>query len=185
MIGTRFAAAVGLVLAIVAIALGVSAVMGMMRDDDGGGGRMVQTRLTNTYTGDPVLFPLDDFVVVRGSDARLHAWYVYPPGYSGHTRGCALVWSADATVQTVQGTRGPGLFIDPCSGDRFDRDGHLLGSSAEGDLDYFDTGPGLDGVVVDTRTLYCGARPGLISGPGGTPTATPHGDEREECEPVR
>ena len=181
MISTRFGVAVALFLSLAALALGTLAFMSVLREEDEDVGRLVQTRITNAYQGDPVLFALDEFFVSRDATGRARALYIYPPGHYGHDRGCRVVWSPDATFDAPSGQAGPGLFIDPCGGARFRRDGTLLSGPADRSLDYFGTTPGLDGVIVDTRTLFCGAAPG--GGGGGTPvpTATP---SDETCDRV-
>src|SRR5690348_12672913 len=98
LIGTRFAVAVALLLSLVAVALGVGTLMATIRDDGPQTGRVVQTRLTSAYTGDPLLFPIDDFYMSRGSDGRMRALYVYPAGFFGHERGCRVVWDATTTL---------------------------------------------------------------------------------------
>ena len=87
LIGTRLAVAVALVLSLAAVALGVGTLMATVRDDGPQTGRLVQTRITNAYTGDPLFFPIDDFYMSRGSDGRMRALYVYPAGFFGHERG--------------------------------------------------------------------------------------------------
>ena len=76
-----------------------------------------------------------------------------------------------------------GAFVEPCGGASFDRDGTWLSGPAERGLDEFKTAPGIDGVIVDTRELYCGA-----ALDGGTPEAVTPSDEeraeREECDRV-
>lgn len=179
MIGTRRAAAFSLMLAVAALAVGAAALMAALRDGGAERGRVVQTRLLPSES-EPVLFPLDDFYASTGSDGALRALYVYPPGYHGHTRGCKVVWIADA----VGGGFSLGAFVDPCGGARFDRDGALVSGPAERGLDEFKTAPGIEGVIVDTRTLYCGAA--LDAGsPESTPaTPSPGRAAREECDRV-
>lgn len=155
MITTRVAAALSLLLAVGAFALAVVAFTTTLRDDGHPPGRLVQTRINNTYTGAPVAFALDEFYLSVGSE-RTRALYVYPPGYYGHTRGCKVVWVDDEVVVTPSGMRGPGMFIDPCGGARFDRQGRLVAGPADRGLDTFTVSPAVDGYVVDTRTLYCG-----------------------------
>lgn len=175
MIGARVGVAIALVVSIAALAAGVAALMEMVRDNGPTVGRLVQTRLTSEYAGPPVNFVLDDFFVVRGTDGRLHAWYAYPPGYFGHDRGCKVVWDAAATITTASGaTAGPGLFVDPCGGARFDRDGDLLSGPADRNLDEFPTSAAVDGTLVDTRRLLCGSPLASQATPrSGEPTATP------------
>jgi hypothetical protein len=155
-ISARVGAAIAVVLSIAALALAVVAFMSTVRDDSTHPGRFVQTRLTNQYTGEPVLFPLDDFYVGRDSNFHIRALYVYPPGYYGHDRGCKVVWDSTATMDTEKGRVGPGLYLEPCGGSHFDRDGILVSGPADRGLDYFATQPGVDGVLVDTRRLICG-----------------------------
>lgn len=152
-IGTRLAAAVSLILAISALALAVAALFAALREDGSERGRLVQTRLLPSEA-EPVLFPLDEFYASVGDDGRLRAFYIYPPGFHGHTRGCKVVWSA---AEDVAGSAMAGAFIDPCGGARFARDGALLSGPAERGLDEFKSEPGIEGMIVDTRTLYCGA----------------------------
>jgi len=171
-------------LAVAALAVGVAALMATLRDDGPERGRFVQTRLLPSEA-EPVLFPLDDFYAITGSDGALRAIYVYPPGYHGHTRGCKVVWIADAAGSGFS----LGAFVEPCGGARFDRDGALLSGPAERGLDEFKTEPGIEGVIVDTRTLYCGAALAAAS-PESTPAttataaATPQPKAREECDRV-
>lgn len=156
MISSRTGAALALLLSICAVALGVVAFMATIRDDGPTTGRLVQTRLTNSYDGGPVQFPVDDFFAARDSDSHIRAYYAYPPGYFGHTRGCKVVWDGAATIDGPKGKAGPGLYIDPCGGARFDRDGELVFGPADRGLDYFGTMAGVEGVIVDTRKLICG-----------------------------
>ena len=130
--------------------------MSTVRDDSATQGRVVQSRLTNEYSGAPVLFPIDEFFVGRDSEGHIRAFYIYPPGYFGHTRGCKVIWGDAATIDTEKGKAGPGLFVEPCGGSRFDRDGELVYGPADRGLDEFATQPGVEGVIVDTRKLYCG-----------------------------
>lgn len=118
-------------------------------------GRLVPTRITNSYEGDPVIFPLDEFYFGRGREEKMRALYLYPPGYFGHTRGCKVVW---APAEDLDGPGGdpPGYFVDPCGGARFTPDGLLVAGPADRGLDYFQTQAGVEGIVVDTRTLWCG-----------------------------
>lgn len=141
--------------------------MSTVRDNGATQGRFVQSRLTNEYTGAPVLFPIDEFFAGRDSEGHIRAFYIYPPGYFGHARGCKVVWSDTATIDTEKGKAGPGLFVEPCGGSRFDRDGELVYGPADRGLDEFATEPGVEGVIVDTRTLYCG--PDYIPPPTETP----------------
>jgi hypothetical protein len=172
LISTRFGVVVSLLLAVAALALAIVAFMSTVRDDGPIRGRLVQSQITNEYDGAPVVFTIDDFFIGRGTDSVLHAFYVYPPGYYGHARGCKIVWDPAATVATVAtpaGPQGPGLFVDPCGGARFTRDGKLVSGPADHDLDFFATSAAVDGTVVDTRRLLCGA--GIVS------SATPAEDE--------
>jgi len=164
-------------LAVAALAVGVAALVATLRDDGPERGRTVQTRLLPSEA-EPVLFPLDDFYAITGSDGALRALYVYLPGYHGHTRGCKVAWMADAVGRGFS----VGAFVEPCGGARFDRDGALLSGSAERGLDEFKTEPGIEGVIVDTRTLYCGAV--LDAGPPDPATPSPERVSREECERV-
>jgi len=182
LIGTRFAVACALVLSLAAVAVGVAALMATIRDDGPQTGRLVQTRLTNAYTGDPLFFPVDDFYMSRASDGRLRALYVYPAGFFGHERGCRVVWDGTTTLTLGASTKGPGLFLDPCSGARFDRDGTLLAGPADRDLDEFTMSAVPDGLLVDTRKLYCGAAPESASTPSIFATPTPATPEaRQQC----
>jgi hypothetical protein len=176
LISTRFGVVVSLVLAVAALALAIVAFMSTIRDAGPIRGRLVQSQITNEYDGAPLTFTIDDFFIGRGTDGVLHAFYVYPPGYFGHTRGCRIVWDTAATVATPAGKQGPGLFVDPCGGARFTRDGKLVSGPADHDLDYFATSAAVDGTVVDTRRLLCGA--GIVSSATPaedqpTPTPTP------------
>lgn len=175
MIGARLGVAFALVVSIAALAAGVAALMATVRDNGPAVGRLVQTRLTSQYDGPPVSFVLDDFFVVRGSDGRLHAWYAYPPGYFGRDRGCKILWDPAATITAASGaTVGPGLFIDPCGGARFDRDGELISGPADRNLDQFPTSAAVDGTLVDTRRLLCGSPLASRATPrSGEATATP------------
>ena len=167
MISSRTGAALAVVLSIAALAIGVVAFMSTVRDDSEKPGRLVQSRLTNEYAGQPVYFPIDDFFVGRDSEGHTRAFYVYPPGYFGHTRGCKVVWDSAATVDTEKGRAGPGLYVEPCGGAHFDRDGDLVSGPADRGLDEFATQPGVEGVIVDTRKLYCG--PNYVPAPTQTP----------------
>jgi hypothetical protein len=179
--------AVALVLSVAALAAGVTALFAARRTTSDITGRLVQSRATNEYGGPPLAFPLDDFFIGRGSDGVLHAFYAYPPGYFGHERGCKIVWFADAKVETSTGTAGPGLYVDPCGGARFDRDGQLVAGPADRNLDFFATEAAVEGTVVNTQRLYCGST--LLSAitpaageASPTPTATP--EQPPTCERV-
>ena len=152
MIGTRIGAALALALSVAAVALGAAALMTALRDDDQEQGRLVQTRLVPSESA-PVLFPLDEFYASTGEDGVLRALYLYPPGFYGHNRGCHIVWAADALG--LPQAQEPGAFLDPCGGARFARDGTLIDGDAARGLDRFKTEPGIEGIIVDTRTLYC------------------------------
>lgn len=167
LISSRVGAAIAVVLSIAALAFAVVAFMSTIRDDSKPAGRLVQSRLTNEYNGAPIYFPLDQFYVGRDSQGRIRAFYVYPPGYFGHTRGCKVVWDSAAVIDTEKGTFGPGLYVEPCSGARFNRDGELIYAPADRGLDYFATQAAVEGVIVDTRKLYCG--PDYVQLPTSTP----------------
>jgi hypothetical protein len=185
MISSRVGAALALVLAAAALALAVVAFMATVRDDSDTAGRFVQSRLTNDYAGAPVLFPIDDFFIGRATDGYLHAWYAYPPGYFGHVRGCKVIWEATGTIDTPKGKAGPGLFVDPCGGSRFDRDGALVYGPADHGLDEFSTQPGVEGVIVDTRRLICGKELPVEATPESDETPTPTPEPRETvCDRV-
>lgn len=130
--------------------------MSTVRDDSVKPGRLVQSRLTNEYTGQPVLFPLDEFFAGADSAGHIRAFYTYPPGYFGHARGCKIVWDNAAVVDTEKGRVGPGLYLEPCGGSHFNRDGELVSGPADHGLDEFTTQAGVEGVFVDTRKLFCG-----------------------------
>jgi hypothetical protein len=165
--GTRLGAALALALSVAAVALATAALLTALRDDETARGRLVQTRLVPSESP-PVLFPLDEFYASTGEDGILRALYIYPPGYFGHSRGCAVVWLPDGV-----GPGGrPGVFMDPCGASRFGRDGSLLEGPADRGLDRFKTEPGIEGVFVDTRTLYCG--PPYVPLASPQPTAPPH-----------
>jgi hypothetical protein len=167
-ISVRLGLAVSLVLSIAAVALGVTAVMSTIRDEREKPGRLVQTRITNAFDGDPQSFPLDDFFVSRAAGGELRALYAYPPGFFGHMRGCKVVWSS---TEVVSGRTG--AFVDPCGGARFGRDGTLLSGPADRGLDYFELEPSVEGMIADTRTLYCGPAfaPPEQPAPADTPSA--------------
>jgi len=179
-IRARIAVTVSLLVALAALTLGIVAFMRTVRDHSDITGRLVQTRMTNEYKGAPVPFPLDDFFVGPDSRGDVRAFYAYPPGYFGHQRGCKMIWDQAATIAPDRGgaVAGPGLFIDPCGGARFNRDGILVSGPADRNLDEFLLAPAVDGFVVDTKTLHCGALlPSAPSAPA-TPesagaTATP------------
>jgi hypothetical protein len=164
----RFAVALSLLIAIAAVIVGAAAFMMAWAEDGDATGRLVSTRITNSYEGEPVLFPLDDFYFARGRDERMRALYLYPPGFFGHTRGCKVVWVGDEDIDGPDG-EGPGYFVDPCGGARFTPDGTLAAGPADRGLDYFQTQPGVEGIVVDTRTLWCGP---LYEPPTPVPTDT-------------
>jgi hypothetical protein len=186
LITSRVGATLALIFSLAALALAIVAYMSTVRDDTATIGRLVQTQLDNTYTGAPVAFPLDEFFIGRGSDGVLHAYYVYPPGYYGHSRGCKVVWDSTTTVDTPHGRSGPGMYLEPCGGAHFDRDGVLVSGPADRGMDYFATQPAVDGMLVDTRTLFCGEA--LVSdatpeASDETPTATPE-PAQLKCERV-
>ncbi|MEX0750000.1 MAG: hypothetical protein WD359_04250, partial [Dehalococcoidia bacterium] len=145
MTSARFAVALALLLAVAAVIVGAAAFVMAWADEADDTGRLVSTRITLSYEGDPVLFPLDDFYFARGGDERMRALYVYPPGFFGHTRGCKVVWIADEDIDGPGGA-GPGYFVDPCGGARFSRDGSLAAGPADRGLDYFETQPGVEGI---------------------------------------
>jgi len=176
MTSVRFGAAAALLLSVSAVGVAVAALMATLRDDRGDRGRVINTLVSVEAATDAVLFPLDNLYIVRDGSGDVHALYVYPPGFFGHVRGCRVVWDGAAPA-TADPAATPGIFIDPCSGARFARDGALLGGPADRGLDYFELLPGVDGVIVDTRKLYCGAA-GIA---GATPTATP---QRSPCDRV-
>jgi hypothetical protein len=187
LIGTRLGVAVALMLGVAGIALGTYAVFATLRDDDGEPGRMVQTRLTREFDGEPMLFTIDDFYVSRGRDGRLYALYVYPPGYYGHARGCRVVWDGTMTVSVEGRIYGPGLFVDPCGGARFDRDGTLLSGPADRGLDRFATSAAVEGTAVDTHELLCGPlvpTPTATATPRRSPTPAPTEEPDVHCERV-
>lgn len=166
MIGARLAIAVAVVLGTAGVILGVAAFMLAVTEEEDGRGRLVQTRLTNSYEGEPVLFALDDFYFARGDDGVMRALYVYPPGFYGHVRGCRVVWLDD----DPEATDDAGRFVDPCGAARFSPSGDLISGPADRGLDYFETSPGIEGIVVDTRMLLCGAP---FETPAPRPTETP------------
>lgn len=174
----RTGVAVTLLVAVAAGIAAFAALVAALRDDEPSPGRVLQTRMTNAYRGDPVSFPLDDLYVSPGTDGRLHALYVYPPGFYGHARGCKVVWVPDDAVGAGAARSGPGHFVDPCGGARFDRDGRLVQGPADRGLDYFATRTDVGGTVVDTHVLYCGPAGGE-SGRAATP-----GGDGDECERV-
>lgn len=174
MISSRAGAALALVFSLLAVALSVVAFMSTVRDETIKPGRLIQTRVNSDYLGDPILFPVDDFFIGYDLGGDFYAYYVYPPGFYGHTRGCKLVYDPTAFIDTLSGVReGPGLYIDPCGGARFNRDGELVFGLADRGLDFFGMEPGVDGVIVDTRKLFCG--PSIVVEPTFTPTETPTG----------
>ncbi len=200
MINARTAAAMALVLGVLALALGVGAMAVALRSDESSPGRLVETHL-QPFEGDPVLFHLDDFYLSAGGDGRLRALYLYPPSHFGRMRGCRVVWVASEVVVADGQRHGPGLFVDPCGGARFDRHGDVVQGPAERALDYFGTQPGFQGIIVDTRTLYCGSQAeAAATGQAASPTtaaesasrsgtATPHASSggtagAETCERV-
>ncbi|MBF6600734.1 MAG: hypothetical protein IVW36_09520 [Dehalococcoidia bacterium] len=183
MIGTRIGVALALVLSIAALGVGVAALMGTIRDNGAPGGRLVQTRITNELTGDPVEFAADGFFMTSDGSGRVAALYAYPPGYFGDVRGCKLVWQPLAVVSSASGTAGPGLFTDPCSGARFDRTGTLVTGPADRNLDRFPMTPEPDGFLVDTRTLLCGANL-PVADAADAPTATPTPETPATCARV-
>jgi hypothetical protein len=185
LISTRIAVAFALLLALAGIAIGTTAFFAAERERGDVTGRIVQSRATNEYDGPPLSFPLDEFFIGKGSDGRLHAYYAYPPGYFGHVRGCKVVWDNAATLATPP--VGPGLYIDPCGGARFDRDGRLVAGEADRNLDEFPTTPAVEGMLVDTRTLLCGSAPApseTAADGESTPTPTPTRENPEECDRV-
>ena len=176
MISSRVGAALALVLAITAIALSIVAFMSTVRDETVKPGRLVQTRVNSDYAGDPIFFPVDHFYIGYDSGLQFRAFYAYPPGHYGHMRGCQIVWDQNAIIDTAEGREGPGLYVDPCGGARFTRDGELIAGPADRGLDVFGTEPGVEGVIVDTRKLFCGQplptpEPTVTAG-SATPTET-------------
>jgi hypothetical protein len=178
-IGVRIGVALSLIVGIAALGIGVAALMGNIRDHGETHGRLVQTRITNELTGDPVEFTTDGFFMAPDGSGEVHALYAYPPGFFGNVRGCKLVWQASAIV----GSAGPGLFTDPCSGAHFDRDGALVDGPADRDLDRFPMTPEPDGFLVDTRTLLCGTNL-PVAAATDAPTATPTPESPATCQRV-
>jgi hypothetical protein len=184
-ITTRAGAALALLLSIAAVAFAIVAFMSTVRDNGDTTGRLVQTRLTNDSDGAPTLFPVDDFFIGRGSDSRMHAFYVYPPGFYGHTRGCKVIWDPAAAVDTPLRKAGPGLYVEPCGGAKFDRDGALVDGPADRGLDYFATQPAVDGIIVDTKRLICGAEFVVADTPSPDETPEPSPSPKPQtCERV-
>jgi hypothetical protein len=138
---------------------------------------LVQTRVNADYAGDPIFFPVDHFYIGYDSRLQFRAFYAFPPGHYGHMRGCQVVWDSNAIIETGEGTQGPGLYVDPCGGARFSRDGELIAGPADRGLDVFVTEPGVEGVIVDTRRLYCGqplpTPEATATGGSATPTESP------------
>lgn len=170
---TRIGATIALLVAIGAAALAVAAFTATVRDESIKPGRLVSTRVNSDYLGEPLLFPVDDFYIGYDSAFEFRAFYLYPPGYYGHDRGCKVVWDGTAVVALPSGQVGPGLYIDPCGGARFNKDGVLVDGPADRGLDYFGTGPGVDGVIVDTRRLLCGRALSDETSATLTPEVTP------------
>jgi hypothetical protein len=175
-ISSRTGAALSLVISVLALGLGILAVMIALREDDDESGRMVQTRLSPS-DAEPALFALDEFYMSTGDDGKLRALYVYPPGYFGHSRGCRVEWRPFEAPP--EGSDRPGLFVDPCGGSQFDRSGALIFGPAERGLDEFRTEPGIEGLIVDTSVLYCGPQ----RDPASAATPEP-GADRSECDRV-
>jgi len=194
LISTRLGVALALLLAVGGIAIGTTAFFAAERKTGDITGRLVQSRATNEYDGPPLAFPLDEFFIGRGSDGVLHAFYSYPPGYFGHVRGCKIVWDAGGTVATtplagpgLTPAAGPGLFVDPCGGARFNRDGKLVSGPADRNLDEFATTPAVEGMLVDTRQLYCGSAiepPQTPTAAEPSPTATATPEQPDKCDRV-
>jgi hypothetical protein len=185
LISARFGAAVALVLGVAALAVAVTAFMEAHRKTNDIIGRLVQSRATNEYAGPPLAFPLDDFFIGRGTDARLHAFYAYPPGYFGHERGCKIIWDGTATIPTPAGIAGPGLYIDPCGGARFNRDGELVSGPADRSLDFFAIEAAVEGAIVNTKTLYCGSPlPSDATPAADEASPTPTLEKPETCDRV-
>jgi hypothetical protein len=128
---------------------------------------LVQTRVTASFDGDPFAFPVDDFFVSRDGEGAMHALYAYPPGFYGHMRGCKVIWSPTENIGSGSGLVG--AFVDPCGGARFARDGSLVAGPADRGLDYFTMSAGVEGMIADTRTLFCGP---AFAPPDAPPTAT-------------
>jgi hypothetical protein len=190
LIRARIAVTVSLLVSLAALTLGVVAFTRTVRDHSDTPGRLVQTRMNNDYTGAPVAFPLDDFFVGPDTSGRVRAYYAYPPGFFGHQRGCKMIWDQSATITANGGrTAGPGLFVDPCGGARFSRDGVLVAGPADRNLDEFQLSPAVDGFIVDTRKLYCGAplpsAPATPEADDATPTETATAGPKDEiCDRV-
>jgi hypothetical protein len=153
-IGTRTATALAFLLSIAAVAFGVVALAVSLRDDEDGS-NLVQTRV-DRVDGAPVPFPLHDFYLSGDARGVPRALYMYPPGYFGHVRGCKVIWVAEDAIEADGVLVGPGLFVDPCGGARFDREGRLVAGQADRGLDRFDTRSDVGGAVVDISTLRCG-----------------------------
>jgi len=164
MIGTRTATALSLLLSLVAVALGITALALALREQASDpAADLIQTR-TASVPGDPIMFPLHDFYLSGDADGRPIALYLYPPGFYGSVRGCKVLWVRDDMVAVDGAVAGPGLFVDPCGGARFDREGRLVAGEADRGLDRFRTFTEIGGEVVDLSVLYCGP-----TGPAGVP----------------
>jgi hypothetical protein len=178
LIGTRTATALAFILSIAALALGVTALALSLREDDDGLPEQIQTGI-DRVDGDPVPFPLYDFYLSGDERGVPRALYMYPPGYYGHIRGCKVLWVASDVVEIAGERAGPGLFVDPCGGARFDRVGRLVAGAADRGLDRFDVATEVGGAIVSLDVLYCGEEaptdvpvvPVLSATPSPAPTA--------------
>ena len=138
-------------------------------------GRVIEAGLTDSYLGRMAIpFDLDDFYLMRLDDGRFVALYAYVPGPSGHVRGCRIHWEPETTfrgyfagsgasqVSSSQSTllEVTGLWVDGCSGSKWDAEGRILFGPAGRDLDRFPVHVAEDGTIrVDARRLRCAGSP--------------------------
>ena len=143
-----------------------------------GPGRLVQTGLEASSLAPrrPIIFLLDDFVLMKLDDDRLAAFYIYPPSYFGHAEGCTIRWEPDMIFtpgpQRIEIHIGPagttftrlpppappitGLWYEGCGGAKWDAAGQRLFGPASGNLDQFPVSVENGFVLVDTTRLLCG-----------------------------
>lgn len=162
---TRAFAVGALSVAVIALGVGVWALVEARKDGVGSAGEMFSLGSPDQYTIDePVLFEDGNFYLVRrrveGSVSfRFSAFYrVVPHLVFGLQRGCRVEWRTD--VRGTSPDRGNALFVDPCSQSQFSIEGERVYGPAVGNLYEFPVYPLPDtgDVIVDTRILLCDSR---------------------------
>jgi hypothetical protein len=118
-------------------------------------GRLVDAGPVSAFKAlQPKAFSQDDFDLIKLSDGRFVALYVYPPGYFGHAQGCTIRWNPEPDLDRT--FHQPAMWMEGCSGSLSDPAGQRLFGPSR-DLDQFAVTVRAGHVYVDTRTLECPA----------------------------